>query len=326
MSVLLLGNGVNQLEGLAPGWDGLLKQIAAKHGCKSDASLSNILGYEMLEQQILRNDPKATVRSVRQSIADGVQTKALLEKRDWSGSVHAKLTALPVNTILTTNYDYALERSLDAGFQPVRFSTETTYSLRRFHDAGGKRVFHVHGECEKPNSICLGYEHYAGTLQKIREQIVLSTGKTMPGKGYSFQLADVLHGLTEKPADSWIYDFFLEDVYILGLSLDVSELDLWWLLSYRSKQRTAGRLPIENRVVFLDTGCDEVKDERPDCARSDCGYRKRALNARREERQRKRALLDSFGVEYVMCAGDSFPAQYDDALRRLKKLCGRTAR
>ena len=35
-------------------------------------------------------------------------------------------------------------------------------------DGQKKAVYHIHGEIEAPNSLCLGFEHYSGTLEKMR--------------------------------------------------------------------------------------------------------------------------------------------------------------
>lgn len=322
VSVLLLGNGINLNEGFTKKWETLLADVAENFGCAFESSLSNALTYEMVESQILKTQDGKTVHEIRRKIAEGLETKKLKDMKtaaDWKDTLHARLTALPVKAILTTNYDYALERSLEPRFRPRYNTRETTYSLYRYQEAGKRRIYHVHGESGYPSSICLGYGQYAGTLQRIREQIVRSTKSE--GEGHSYLLADVLKKLTKQPENDWIFDFFLENVYILGLSLDVSELELWWLLSYRSSQLISKRLPIANRIVYLDTGSDEVEDAMPDCTQPDCAYKQQALAVKKVARARKKALLEAFHVEYYMCRGSGFPEQYEDALSWLKKNC-----
>ena len=298
MAVLLLGNGINRAEGLSPGWTGLLQSIARKYCFVPEDSLSNTLGYEMLENRILKRDPKQTITDIHRQIADGVQTDALRSKTDWSGTLHERLLGLPVNTILTTNYDYALERCLDPAFRRVYNTRETTYSLRRYQCADGKTVFHIHGECDYPRSICLGFEHYAGSLQRIREGIVNPTSSL--GDGHTYQLADIINGVTPKPEHSWIYDFFLEDLYILGLELDACEIELWWLLSYRARQIALRALPISNRIHYLNVSVPKNQEEA-------------SLIIRRER------LLESFDVRHVACAGMTFREKYDFACRWLSR-------
>ncbi len=302
MSVLLLGNGVNQAEGLSPDWNDLLKRIAREYGFAPEKSLSNTLGYELLENQILRKHPGLSMTEIHRRIADGVATKEMMRRTDWTDTVHRRLMQLPVRTVLTTNYDYALERSVDPAFRPAYNTRETTYSLRRFQRAGERIVYHIHGECGYPRSICLGFEHYAGSLQRIREGIVGATALTKEAgaKGHTYLLADVLNGLTPKPEPGWIYDFFTEDVYILGLNLDACEIDLWWLLSYRAKQKSMGKLDVPNRIAYLDVSIPQ----------DDAGT---------ESIRRRRRLLEAFDVSHIACKGAGYPEKYDYACKWLKR-------
>lgn len=50
---------------------------------------------------------------------------------------------------------------------------------------------------------------------------------------------------------SWIDLFFTNDIHILGLSLDTSEIDLWWLLTYRARYALQrGKKIITNRIYY----------------------------------------------------------------------------
>lgn len=302
MSVLLLGNGINQAEKLSPDWDGLIRSVAKKYHFAPENSLSMTLGYEMLENQILKRNPGLKMTDVHREIAAGVETARMKKKTDWSDTVHARLTRLPVRAFLTTNYDYALERSADPAFKKAYTTRETTYSLRRRQLAGGKTFYHIHGECGYPRSICLGFEHYAGSLQRIREGIVSPTALTKEdrSRGCTYVLADILNGLSPKPEPSWIYDFFLEDMYILGLNLDACEIELWWLLSYRSKQIAMKQLPIRNEIYYLDVSEARNPEEKTQLAR------------------RKR-LLEVFDVNHVACRGADYSERYEYACRWLER-------
>ncbi|MBQ2220346.1 MAG: hypothetical protein II419_01610, partial [Acidaminococcaceae bacterium] len=152
-----------------------------------------------------------------------------------------------------------------------------------------------------PRSICLGFEQYAGSLQRIRDRIVQSTAvdKEAREQGHTFALADIMAGLTPRPEYSWFYDFFLDDVHILGLTLDVSEMDLWWLLSYRSKLIATRKLPINNKIIYLDIDLNTSRDREAEC-------------------KRRRKLLEAFDVKCISCKGDTYPEQYDYACNWLK--------
>jgi hypothetical protein len=106
------------------------------------------------------------------------------------------------------------------------FSTDTAtkYSLRRKAAFHNKQFHHIHGEARKPSTLCLGYEHYAGYLANMRDY-VKNTAK--------MQTALQQGSLSRN--DSWLDLFFTHDIHIVGLTLDVCEIDLWWLLTYRAQ-------------------------------------------------------------------------------------------
>ena len=54
------------------------------------------------------------------------------------------------------------------------------YNLRNSVIISEKEVFHIHGDLRRAQSICLGYEHYAGTVQHLREAI--ATKKDVGGE------------------------------------------------------------------------------------------------------------------------------------------------
>ena len=40
-----------------------------------------------------------------------------------------------------------------------------------------------------------------------------------------------------KPSDCWLDSFVLGNVYILGLGMDYSEMDLWWLINRKKREK-----------------------------------------------------------------------------------------
>ena len=298
MNILLLGNGINLVEGLTSDWNSLLAEIAEKYGHTPEKSLSMTLGYEMLENLILKSDSRETESSIHRVIAEKIENDNIRKKVDWSNSIHATLMSLPVTEIMTTNYDYSLEHSIKRDFKKQYRTKETIYSLQRFQETCGKKVFHIHGECGYPRSICLGFEQYAGSLQRIRSELTRPTRVKDKNDGRTFQLADVLAGISDIPENSWIYHFFVNDITILGLKLDSSEIDLWWLLSYRSKLKTTGKLPIQNRIRFLETSSNNTPE-------------KKELSTQKEK------LFKAFDIEYILCHGDRYEQRYEEALNHI---------
>lgn len=57
---------------------------------------------------------------------------------------------------------------------------------------------------------------------------------------------------------SWIEFFFNSHVHILGLSLDYSETDLWWLLNKRARLMLDNE--INNKIYYYDSDIDPAKE------------------------------------------------------------------
>lgn len=295
MSVLFLGNGINQLEGIAPSWNELLIAIAEKYHVRAPQSLLMTLGYDMFEGRILERHMGENENIVKQEILSLVSNAISKNGQNWFQTIHRKLSDLPIQTILTTNYDYAIELSSECLFKPKGTTKERLYSQKRYQVVNGHTVYHIHGELRTPSSICLGYEQYAGCLQKMRNHLCDSTGR----KKGEFHLANILRGIDSPEKNIWYYSFFQNDIYILGFGLDASEMDIWWILSYRAKLKRQMPELIKNRVVYFDTDNLITDDEK-------------RLNYQRTQ------LLEAFHVENVRCYGEDFWQRYEDALRRLR--------
>src|SRR5690606_14583065 len=84
--------------------------------------------------------------------------------------IHSLIRELSTDNILTTNYEFSLE----GGIPKVNTSLvkETAYSVFRQYEVNSKKYWHIHGDCNVPASINLGYEHYCGQLQKMRDYVV----------------------------------------------------------------------------------------------------------------------------------------------------------
>jgi len=112
----------------------------------------------------------------------------------------------------------------------------------------------------------LGLDHYGGYLAKIQDYVKggykWKTQKTVFPTVPSI-LSRIKDGLTVLNHEdygftnsgtsllSWIDAFFFADLHIIGLVLDFSEIDLWWLLSRRAriyKNRHEG-----NKVYYYPT-------------------------------------------------------------------------
>lgn len=305
MAIVFCGNGINLMEKRTPSWGTLLRDISADYGISQVDSLSMTLGYEEFEAKIMNRQPDVRPVDIKRKIAESLDMKTKTVDARNKKSVYRRLFDLGIREFITTNYDYSIERTAVPDFVHKYTTREQLYSKYRKQKADYIVVHHVHGECAYPSSICLGYEHYAGTLEKIRSFLTESTSTKDKNDPHKFRLYDVLVGL-EKAEDSWLYRFFTEDIYFLGFGLDVSELDLWWLITYRAKLIRENKIPIHNQIVYYETGIGRNQSEQ-----------KRIKD--------KENLLRSFGVEVVSCMDRGYPGRYEHALSDMKVRIGARA-
>ena len=287
---LFVGNGVNHADKTAISWNDLLMEISREDTKLISSELGMTLRYEYI-------DAVAEERSIeiKRTVAEITQAKAT-EITGKTNSIHRQIMGLPIKTILTTNYDYSLELSVDKRFAPVQTTRERVYSFYRKQHIADKTIYHIHGECRYPNSICLGFEHYAGMLEKMRSRLVKST--ETPDKTNKFHLHDVLTGI-EQADEAWYYDFFRNDIIFLGFGVDPSEEDVWWLITYRRKLKEQYPDLIRNRLIYIDT--------------IPIGKRTKADEA-------KEKVLNAMDVEIHRTEGRTYREKYQNAIAFLKEI------
>lgn len=238
---LLVGNDINNI---SPGisWSDLLARIKNKY--QVNALENGQKPFPMLYEEIFLNALKnqyLNEKDLKSFISESVsQIK--------QNEIHELIRSIPTENIITTNYEFSLE-----GGNPKNNTSlikETTYSIFRRHEAAEKTYWHIHGDCSNPTSINLGYEHYCGQLQKMRDYVV-------NGPNYSSNTifkASLIKRLSQKKnlkLQSWIDLFFTHDIHILGISLDFVEIDLWWLLTYRARNKFYKKSNfIHNRLFY----------------------------------------------------------------------------
>lgn len=339
MAVLLLGNGINQNEGLVCSWDDLLKESLGYDSCSAGAAVNSAamtkqqnntlpsvdgmtmtLGYDLQEFYAIDHAIAESSTDLKRKIADGMRRSMNGKTNDagfeWKNTIHWTIMHLPINTYLTTNYDYALENSVDPLFVSKRGSNETTYSRYRKHivnvGAESKTIYHIHGELHVPRSICLGFEHYSGSLEKMRSDLVRSTKNTEDlTDDHRYHLRDVLMGLKKENGEDeddgcWYLKFFTEDIYILGLGFDFSEQDLWWLLDFRIRKMKYEKndLQIINKIYFFDTDSSDMASEGKYAARN--------------------SLLRAFGVTIIYLSGSDYSMKYEEAMNIIEVYLSKT--
>lgn len=284
MHCLLLGNGLNRLS-MSLSWQGLLEELAADLGLAGQVAIFDqkplSLHFEELCIRLSSYDKaRDAENAVKKRIAELIGVFPVHE-------LHVALAG-QFKVILTTNYDLTVEEALGGGLH--RRSTvlpESRYSLFRRMEAGACSIWHIHGEASRPQSILLGYDHYAGYLQKIRNY--LTNG--VPAEGSLGQLRSPLRaGLQDferYDVHSWV-DYFLRDhLHVVGFGFDFTEIDLWWLLVYKRRRVTRTG---KTFVYIVDVDGTLAERERA-----------------------KVSLFESFGVEVLIVRGST----YEDGYRKV---------
>lgn len=238
---LLIGNDINNLK---PGksWKELLDDITEY--CGVPEINRNDKPFPMLYEEIF-------LSAVRTRAMDEKDLKTYIAgivSNINQNEIHENIRALNVPHIMTTNYEFSIE-----GIVPKSNSSlvvERIYSVFRKHEVNGTTYWHVHGDCNNPMSINLGYEHYCGQLQNMRNYTISGTSYKTEGI-----LKDALVKRLTKEGEvnyqSWIDLFFTSDIYIFGLGLDFVESDLWWLITYRARCKYyKNKFPISNRITY----------------------------------------------------------------------------
>lgn len=262
---LLVGNGLNRAGG-GRSWEDLLvglSQLSAEappagrgaggQGGRGRGRAKAAAPYEvdlekplpLLYEELLQRSPAAGTKLDR-AFLSAIQAHFATPE---PSPLHEAVFTTGIRHILTTNYDRTLEAAgARRGLQAVSgrgLVRETRYSLFRRSDVGAHVLWHIHGEVSSRDSIMLGYDHYAGCLQAIRQYVTgRSTYKEYNRGALAARLVRGLDGI-----DSWLDLFFATDVHIVGFGLEFEEMHLWWLLTCRARLLKGG-LEIPGNVTY----------------------------------------------------------------------------
>lgn len=242
--VLLLGNGLNRTFG-GNSWTDLMKQISVR----SDLPETLTCPYPLQAVLVTNDHVKRAMEDYRNEFFGTV-----------NGELQKQLQALlkvAFDDILTTNYSYEIEAAAVSRERPTETFLKKTcrnvedgkraepkYLLHTCQcipfDAHENRIWHIHGEARKPNSMILGHYYYASLLHEMVEY------SQKRGNAYQrHQEENTMHTIR-----SWIDSFILGDVYILGFGMNFSEFDMWWLLNRKKREKAQ-----HGRVYFYEPGC-----------------------------------------------------------------------
>jgi len=289
LKILLLGNGLNRAYG-NQSWNGLLKSFG---GGAADYNSDNC--PEPLKAVILSNDC--------------IDVKLKECKHELYGKISAdqavqlqKLLSAGFDEILTTNYSYELElaglNQVDKDIKDYQLkkmtahtsevsNCETKYLLHTYNvincNGINNRIWHIHGEARKPSSIILGHYYYAAQLSRLLE-ISRKRGniyESFQNKGRNINI------------DSWFDAFIMADIYVIGLGCTFSEMDLWWLINRKKREKAE-----HGKVYFF-----EILQNKDEAAMQSSKY----------------ALLKLMGcdVKTFICENSNWQAEYSEVIQKI---------
>lgn len=243
---LLIGNDINNATE-SYSWLDLINGLLAY--AKIDRKLNQVnKPFPMLYEEIYLNSARAhqTPESrLKKYIAS--QTRKMNPNQ-----LHKSILDLGIENILTTNYDLSFEKTAGLESKNCRnkgFIKESLYNMFRYHQTQNHKIWHIHGSQTVPKTITLGYEHYSGFLQQMRNYVATGTKGNYKKKDF-LPLAKRIKNSDVK-YESWIDLFFTHDIYIFGLNLDFVEMHLWWLITYRARVMVENRFPVTNKIYYF---------------------------------------------------------------------------
>src|SRR5690606_16319826 len=104
----------------------------------------------------------------------------------------------------------------------------------------------------------LGLDHYCGSIGKL-DAYLKGTYEFQENKK-TIRVNSITDKIKRREYDqhSWVELFFNTDIHILGLSLEYSETDLWWILNKRARimndKKTS--VHISNQIFYYSTSIE----------------------------------------------------------------------
>lgn len=319
-TTFLIGNGINQaIEGERVSWGNLLSDLQNQFDVNHIDLKNPFKPFPLSFEEILFASSGSfdlNIRSIKDTIAStfrGLEPN-LFHKRIMNSE--------RVDHILTPNYDYAFEKVFVLHFfndeeRLENATTETKHSIRRRCYLGNgihnKSIWHIHGELNhnqnftnqhySSESIQIGFDHYVEYLIEIQNYL----------KGRKYKEEGLI---TEKIRSgntgvSWLDKFFFGRLVIVGLGMDFSEIDLWWVLNYRSKvfKRFADLQSISNsQIVFYDSNLPKRSDLNKE--------EEKEYEIKQAKKYAVEDVLTSLGVNYESILCSSYKEFYEDVFHR----------
>lgn len=209
----------------------------------------------------------ATKNHVQKSMSELADRFVEMSTEPDQRSLISEILDVGFDVLLSTNYSLEFEKTAFTDFSKGKVikkykvtaeqtNTQETMGIFQCTELPCKNnplLWHIHGTALRKDSIVMGHHYYGKLLTEVtkRADNVNRVYRSTQTKGSNFYPL------------SWIDYFLIGDVYIIGFALDTSEIDIWWLLSYK-------KMAFENSKAFFYS--PSISDE-------------------------KKLLLDCYGVE-----------------------------
>jgi len=221
----LIGNGPNLAANLMPSWNDLLKSVSDKPIRFPVDGLSNTEVYDLVEMN--SNEPNKAKENVKDKLV--LPTNANL-------TIHRRLMELALDKscpVLTTNFDEAFEKSIDATLFHIESKSFTHfYPWKTYYGktkltlpTDGFGIWKVHGDVRYTASIRLGLTDYMGSAERARKLIHNGEDRLFSGKRREFWSGH----------QTWLHIWFNLPIVIFGFTYGVNEVFLRWLLIERKR-------------------------------------------------------------------------------------------
>lgn len=301
---LFIGNGLNRTLESGLSWAQLMDEIGSD--ISEDAEAPFPLVFEEIAAKngasIGRRNSDA-YKELKNELACAIDNMHL-EPSD----AHFCFRDLPFSHFVTTNYDDTFEKMFpDKEDSKVKVGSSRNV-LKSTSKSGTKDFYHAHGITKWKNTLCLGHEHYASLIAKIRGELYPSRKDEESDASDNNYVARLIKG--EVSSGIWPEYLFTNDVAIVGLELDYCEVDLWWLLSLRAACFAACKnlSDYDNRIIYFEP---VVSDDHSNGGHGD----KRAEQRRRG----KEAILRALSVDVRKIRSESYKDAYKKIAEVLKE-------
>lgn len=275
--VLLLGNGINRLFS-SESWGDIIKDYAVENHVEFNKAVFDRMPYNMQIVAATRDTVDKSMKSLCAKLND---IPTCEKQKDFMKNI----LDLGFTHILTSNYTYEIERSITEKKRYRVTSTVEKYNntkdmmLHREITLEDRHIWHIHGHVQTPDSVIMGHYYYGRLLSKIQEYVPQFIRRYKGCEHYEKNCR----------AESWVDLFLCGDVHILGLSMDFSENDLWWLACCKKRN-----FP-DSKIYFYGAPWD-ISEE-------------------------KRMMMNCYGIVIpkIKCAEKDYMGLYLSAVEEIKK-------